>query len=238
MLLPYATSILALGLFIASTFFAAFRLPDFVCKIRIWRRYCTSHKSFSIEAGKGRYAWLEDPFSLSRSYWLCRHETIRFVFSRTAIKLTDHRAGFDWFHYAGWEIPTTDPRYKDTVRDADQTVHGKLAKSKLGTLLSTVQRIGFGEIDRFKTAVGPNGKVVSLHSLLYRLGYNVNCIGIFGPDLDHVATRIILQEFTATQNVLFYAFNLPLPLWMSTRIVPGARQTAKARRALYDTLFR
>jgi hypothetical protein len=89
-----------------------------------------------------------------------------------------------------------DPRHKATVRTADQTVHGKLAKSKLKTLLETVQRIGYQEIDRIAEAVGPEGKVVSFHSQLYRLGYNVNCIGIFGPELDHVKTRIALQGFT------------------------------------------
>lgn len=109
---------------------------------------------------------------------------------------TDHRAGFDWFHFAGWEVPTQDPKYKTTVREADQTVHGRLAKSRLVTLLETVRAIGFGEILRIREAVGADGKVVSLHTLMYRLGYNVNCIGIFGPRLDHVATRIALQNFT------------------------------------------
>lgn len=89
-----------------------------------------------------------------------------------------------------------DPRYKTTIRDADQTVHGKLAKSKLTTLLETVRGIGYSEIERIKEAVGLDGKVISLHTLMYRLGYNVNCIGIFGPQLDHVGTRIILQSFT------------------------------------------
>lgn len=111
---------------------------------------------------------------------------------------TDHRAGFDWFHYAGWEIPTTDPQYKQTIRSADQTVHGRLAKSRLTSLLSTVQDIGASEIQRIKTAVGKGQgrRLVSLHTLLYRLGYNVNCIGIFGPELDHVRTRVALQGFT------------------------------------------
>lgn len=89
-----------------------------------------------------------------------------------------------------------DPRYKTTVRNADQTVHGRLAKSRLASLLDTVQSIGYSEIRRIKEAVGRDGKVVSLHTLMYRLGYNVNCIGIFGPDLDHIATRIVLQAFT------------------------------------------
>lgn len=114
---------------------------------------------------------------------------------------TDHRAGFDWFHYAGWEIPTQDPRYKSTVRQADQTVHGRLAKSRLATLLETVKEIGYAEIERMRHAVGDSGKVVSLHTLMYRLGYNVNCIGIFGPRLDHVATRIILQNFTEVSSL-------------------------------------
>lgn len=89
-----------------------------------------------------------------------------------------------------------DPKYRTTVRNADQTVHGRLAKSRLASLLGSVQKIGYDEIRRMEQAVGKNGKVVSLHTLMYRLGYNVNCIGIFGPQLDHVATRIILQEFT------------------------------------------
>lgn len=108
----------------------------------------------------------------------------------------DHRAGFDWFHYAGWEVPTMDPRYRTTVRTADQTVHGRLAKSRLSSLLDTVRAIGCDEIQSMKKTVGQDGKIVSLHTLLYRLGYNVNCIGIFGPQLDHVATRIALQSFT------------------------------------------
>lgn len=89
-----------------------------------------------------------------------------------------------------------DPKYRTTVRNADQTVHGRLAKSRLASLLDTVQRIGSDEILRMKQAVGKDGKIVSLHTLMYRLGYNVNCIGIFGPQLDHVATRIVLQRFT------------------------------------------
>lgn len=89
-----------------------------------------------------------------------------------------------------------DPRYKATVRNADQTVHSRLAKSKLASLLDTVKGIGYSEIHRFKKAVGEDGSVVSLHTLMYRLGYNVNCIGIFGPQLDHVATRVVLQTFT------------------------------------------
>lgn len=89
-----------------------------------------------------------------------------------------------------------DPQYKTTVRTADQTVHGRLAKSRLATLLDTVKNIGYSEIERMEQAVGAEGKLVSLHTLMYRLGYNVNCIGIFGPQLDHVETRVILQSFT------------------------------------------
>lgn len=81
-------------------------------------------------------------------------------------------------------------------------VHGRLAKSKLATLLETVRGIGFGEIMRIRKAVGDEGRVVSLHTLMYRLGYNVNCIGIFGPRLDHVATRIALQSFTEVRQLL------------------------------------
>lgn len=165
---------------------------------------------------------------------------------------TDHRAGFDWFHYAGWEIPTMDPRYKETVRTADQTVHGKLAKSKLVTLLQTAQRVGFEEIERFKGGVssssssfqqeggekdGGKSKKVSLHSLMYRLGFNVNCISIFGPDLNHHATRMLLQDFTEQQSELYWSFNLPLPLWLSSRLTAGCRRTRKARQALFDTLM-
>lgn len=93
-----------------------------------------------------------------------------------------------------------DPQYKTTVRNADQTVHGRLAKSRLATLLETVRKIGYDEIERMKQRVVDDatcgGKVVSLHTLMYRLGYNVNCIGIFGPQLDHIATRVMLQSFT------------------------------------------
>lgn len=95
-----------------------------------------------------------------------------------------------------------DPKYKTTVRNADQTVHGRLAKSRLASLLDTVKEIGYSEIQRFKEAVGRDGKVVSLHTLMYRLGYNVNCIGIFGPQLDHVGTRVVLQAFTEVRVFL------------------------------------
>ncbi|KAH9844738.1 Cytochrome-P450 [Teratosphaeria destructans] len=210
----------------------------FLSKARTYRKYCISHTSFAVEAGQGKYKWLEDPFSWSRNYWLCRHEAIKHVFSRQSINETDHRAGFDWFHYAGWEIPTMDPKYKHVVRDADQTVHNKLAKSKLTTLLSTVEKIARSEIDRIKTAVGVDGQVVSLHSLMYRLAYKVNCTGIFGPDMNAAKTRIILQTFTEKMSVMFNSFNWPLPVWLSLRIVPGARQTAKARQALYEELMR
>lgn len=95
-----------------------------------------------------------------------------------------------------------DPRYKTTVRAADQTVHGRLATSRLATLLATVQQVGHDEIARVRREVivggseDGGGRMVSLHTLLYRLGYNVNCRAIFGPRLDHVATRVALQSFT------------------------------------------
>lgn len=37
--------------------------PIWVQKVRLWRKYCASHSRFSLEAGQGRYLWLEDPFS-------------------------------------------------------------------------------------------------------------------------------------------------------------------------------
>lgn len=235
-------------------------VPAWVRKLRLWRDYCASHARFSLEAGRGRYKWIEDPWSSTSvralspashpssstarqakarahgpteapNYWLCRHDAIKHVFSRAAMYVrpplrvrlplrvrcpaqhspddqrmyvcsphTDHRAGFDWFHYAGWEVPTMDPRYRATVREADQTVHGKLAKSRLATLLSTVRGVGAAEVARMREAVGPGGRVVSLHSQMYRLGYNVNCVGIFGPRLDHVATRVALQRFTEVRR--------------------------------------
>jgi hypothetical protein len=104
------------------------------------------------------------------------------------------------------------------------------------TLLETVEKVASSEINRIKSAVGPEGKIVSLHTLMYRLGYNVNCISIFGPELDHVRTRVILQEFTERQHEMFNSFNWPLPLWLTLKVVPGARQTAVARKALYDEL--
>lgn len=103
-----------------------------------------------------------------------------------------------------------DSKYRTTVRNADQTVHGRLAKSRLASLLDTVKDIGYSEIQRFREAVGKDGKVVSLHTLMYRLGYNVNCIGIFGPQLEHVATRVVLQTFTEVRmpsNVTLESFN-------------------------------
>lgn len=130
-----------------------------------------------------------------------------------------------------------DSRYRETVRAADQTVHNKLAKSKLQKLLQATQKIGFEEIDRFKAAVGPHGRRVSLHSLMYRLGFNVNCIGIFGPDLDHSATRVMLQNFTERQSELFWGFNLPMPLWLSSRLTAGSRRTKQFRKALDDSLL-
>lgn len=104
-----------------------------------------------------------------------------------------------------------DPKYRATVRNADQTVHGRLAKSRLASLLDTVKNIGYSEIHRFKEAVGSDGKIVSLHTLMYRLGYNVNCIGIFGPRLDHVATRIVLQAFTEVCVVCQLILFSPIP---------------------------
>lgn len=231
------TSILLNLLVLSALACTVLKAPSFIRKLRIYLKYYNSHRAFAIEAGQGKHKYLEDPFSWSRNYWLCRHSAIKHAFGRSSIAEIDHRAGFDWFHYAGWEIPTMDPRYKETVRDADQTVHRKLATSKLTTLLESVQNIGFAEIDRIKAYVGPEGKKVSLHSLMYRLGYNVNCIGIFGPDLDHAATRIVLQEFTERQHVMFNSFNWPLPLWLTSRIISGARQTVRAREKLYDLLL-
>lgn len=149
-----------------------------------------------------------------------------------------------------------DPQHKTTVRTADQTVHGRLAKSRLATLLATVQALGDREMVRIQakakakakaTATGGEGEggqgedegiTVSLHTLLYRLGYNVNCTGLFGPQLDPVATRVLLQSFTESQHELFNSFNWPLPLWLTSRVVPGARRTVRARKALYEVLYR
>lgn len=89
------------------------------------------------------------------------------------------------------------------AQEFHQTVHRRLAKGNIQTLLRTTEEIGFGEIDRFKTAVDPDGRKLSLHSLIHRLGFNVNCIGIFGPDLDHSAMRVLLQNFTESQSELF-----------------------------------
>lgn len=117
-------------------------------------------------------------------------------------------------------MPTQDPKYKTTVRMADQTVHGRLAKSRLAALLETVRGIGFGEIVRMRRAVGDGGRVVSLHTLMYRLGYNVNCIGIFGPRLDHVATRITLQNFTEAGSLVGFACAVPAGrdrMWLTSR---------------------
>lgn len=39
------------------------------------------------------------------------------------------------------------------------------------------------------------------------------------------------------QHELFNCFNWPLPLWLTSRIVPGARQTVRARKQLYSLLY-
>ena len=69
----------------------------------------------------------------------------------------------------------THPKYRDVVRKADQSVHVNLMKSKLGPLLASVEEYALEEFARFNDAIGKEGKVVSLHSLMYRLAYNVNC---------------------------------------------------------------
>lgn len=61
------------------------RLPGFLREVRIYLTYCNSHKKIWIEAGQGKYVWLEDPFSWSHNYWLCRHAAIKHVFSRAAM---------------------------------------------------------------------------------------------------------------------------------------------------------
>lgn len=38
--------------------------------------------------------------------------------------------------------------------------------------------------------------------------------------------------------MLFYSFNWPLPLWLSTQLSAGARRTVKARKELYGHLFK
>lgn len=38
--------------------------------------------------------------------------------------------------------------------------------------------------------------------------------------------------------MLFASFNWPLPIWLSTLIVPGARRTVKARKQLFNLLLK
>lgn len=42
---------------------AIVRLPGWIGKLRRWQEYCASHSKFSLEAGEGKYRWLEDPWS-------------------------------------------------------------------------------------------------------------------------------------------------------------------------------
>lgn len=76
--------VLSLLLAVAALFIAT-RLRNFIHKLEIYLKYCRSHKAFSVEAGEGKYRWLEDPFSQSPNYWLCRHVAIKHVFSRAAM---------------------------------------------------------------------------------------------------------------------------------------------------------
>lgn len=39
------------------------RLPGWARKLQTWRKYCSSHTQFSLEASQGKYKWLEDPWS-------------------------------------------------------------------------------------------------------------------------------------------------------------------------------
>lgn len=71
--------------------YAASALPSWVRKVKLWQKYCKSHSKFSLEAGQGRYLWLEDPWSsmcepTANSPYLFhannshqRHETIGFA---------------------------------------------------------------------------------------------------------------------------------------------------------------
>lgn len=37
--------------------------------------------------------------------------------------------------------------------------------------------------------------------------------------------------------MMFHCFNWPLPLWLTSRVVPGARKTVKARVELFNQLL-
>lgn len=39
------------------------RFPGWFKKLRLWQDYCVSHSKFSLQAGEGKYRWLEDPWS-------------------------------------------------------------------------------------------------------------------------------------------------------------------------------
>lgn len=58
---------LASGLFTTGLVFLAYytivRVPGWIEKFRLWQKYCASHSNFSLEAGEGKYKWLEDPWS-------------------------------------------------------------------------------------------------------------------------------------------------------------------------------
>ncbi|KAJ7475749.1 cytochrome P450 [Mycena latifolia] len=113
-----------------------------------------------------------------------------------------------------------------------------MMKAKLSEILAVVQDAGTEELNRVRSAVGKEGKIVSLHSLLYRVGYNVNCVSLFGKSLDHVTTRILLQTFMRDADELVAAYGWPIPLWVSQRIFPGVRRCVKAKNDMHAVLVK
>lgn len=62
---------IASGLFTTGLLFLFFytivRFPGWIKKLKLWQEYCGSHSKFSLQAGEGKYKWLEDPWSSESS---------------------------------------------------------------------------------------------------------------------------------------------------------------------------
>lgn len=61
-----ASGILTAGLLFLF-FYTVVRVPGWIKKLKLWQEYCVSHSKFSLQAGQGKYKWLEDPWSSESS---------------------------------------------------------------------------------------------------------------------------------------------------------------------------
>lgn len=69
---PQLASSLITTVLLFLIYYTISRFPQWFKKFKLWNEYCASHSKFSLQAGGGKYKWLEDPWSSESQLVLMR----------------------------------------------------------------------------------------------------------------------------------------------------------------------